>query len=428
MLRSMYAGVSGLKAHMNKMDIIGNNIANVNTTGYKRSRATFKTMLSQTIQGASAPQEGRGGTNPQEIGLGVSLGSIDVDMGQGNLQSTGRNTDLAIQGDGFFVMNQNGRNLYSRAGATTFDRDGFLVNATNGLRIQGWMADANGNIDSNGDLGNITLNPSMSASASDNINYAGNLNSDVTAYGGATPPTTDAEQGAYDAATRTTSIDVYDSQGSPHTVDLNFTKTGANTWEYEVSDVSGTDGSGLTNEGGTLVFDAAGKLNKGASTFPGDLQFTPDGGAEDLAIDLDFSGLTQYSGNMTADIDTITGYQAGSIQKFAIDGSGTITGFYDNGKRQTIGQIAVARFNNASGLASEGETMFAESNNSGQAKIGAPGEGSFGALAAGTLEMSNVDLSREFTEMITTQRGFQANSKTISTADQILQELVNLKR
>ncbi|AGB40634.1 flagellar basal-body rod protein FlgF [Halobacteroides halobius DSM 5150] len=412
MLRSMYSGVSGLKAHMSKMDIIGNNIANVNTTGYKGSRATFKSMLSQTIQGASAPQNGRGGTNPMQVGLGVSLGSIDKNMSQGNLKSTGRSLDFAIQGNGFFVLSDGASDLYTRAGAMSRDKEGYLVNTVNGYRVQGWMANKQGQISTKGELEDLTLKPSIPATATDKITYSGNLNAS-----------------AANGTTRTTTIPVYDSQGSKHTVEVEFEKTAtANEWDYTVTSVSGaTIDAGNT---GTLTFDASGNLDTTAAAFINpDLEITPNNGAAaGQTINLDFSQINQFAGEMTADVDTVNGSQAGSLEDFTIGQSGVITGFYDNGQRQRIGKLALANFNNPAGLSQEGDTMFRPSNNSGAAKIGEANSGGFGALSAGTLEMSNVDLSRQFTEMITAQRGFQANSKVISTSDQILQELVNLKR
>ena len=439
MLRSMYAGVSGLKAHMDKMDIVSNNIANVNTVGYKGSRATFKTMFSEMIQGASGPQGGRGGTNPQQIGLGATLGSIDKDMGTGSLQSTGRNQDLAINGNGFFVVDTGVNQRYTRAGSLSKDENGFLVNSATGYRVKGWQANANNEIDTNSELENLTLKQSMPAEATNEVSYAGNLRSEAynpnRDYGdgssGGTPPDPATHPEAHEyyqdnPPTWSTDFEAYDSQGTVHTVDVTFEKTDTNTWNYNVDSVSGgTINSGDTGE---LTFNADGTFQSDNNSGT-PLDVTPDGGASDpLSIDLDFSDMTQFSGEMTADKDTSNGYKAGSLIDFNFDSAGVITGEYDNGQRQTIGQIALASFNNPGGLASEGETLFRTSNNSGDAKIGTPASGGLGAIKAGTLEMSNVDLSRQFTEMITTQRGFQANSKTISTSDQILQELVNLKR
>ena len=440
MLRSMYSGVSGLKAHMDKMDVVSNNISNVNTVGYKGSRATFKTMFSQMIQGASAPQGGRGGTNPQQIGLGATLGSIDKDMGQGSLKSTGRNQDLAIEGSGFFVVSDGISQLYTKSGTLAKDKSGFLVNSTTGYRVKGWQADANGNINTNGQLEDLTLKQTMPAEATTEVNYAGNL-----------------DAAAANGDQWNTSFEAYDSQGGLHTVDLQFSKNSANTWDYQVTHIEDSQGdveydfandthsADVSNSMGQIDFTSSGEFAGAASgdiTAPNtdldtgndqlNLEFNPqydnDGAASPVSIDLDFSSMTQNYNEMTADRDTVNGYSAGSLIDYNFDNTGTITGEYDNGKRQTIGQIALADFNNPGGLASEGNTMFRVSNNSGEPKISTAASGGLGTIKAGSLEMSNVDLSRQFTEMITTQRGFQANSKTISTSDQILQELVNLKR
>ncbi|WP_408954544.1 flagellar basal-body rod protein FlgF [Natroniella sp. ANB-PHB2] len=495
MLRSMFAGVSGLGAHMDKMDVISNNISNVNTTGFKSSRATFQSMLSQTMEGASAPQDGRGGTNPQQVGLGVSLGSIDKSMEQGSLESTGRNTDLAIEGDGFFVVNDGTSDLYTRAGNTNFDRDGYLVNSSNGYRMQGWMADADENIDSNQPLEDISLRQSMDANATSEITYDGNLSADVPGisdeddYESAdgfnldnettrdqileylvtdSIPVEDDEEfeadfAQFEESTRYTSIQSYDSQGRTYDVNVAFTRVGegngdggewewnivdikdelGNVWVQDLDDVEDIDiataldidednvtqlniGDGedeYVDENRVITFDEDGNYDSGNS----EIQLDPEG-VNPLPIDLNFEDMNQYAGDFSADVDSVNGYQAGDLDSFDIDGSGTITGYYDNGQRQTLAQIATATFNNPSGLSEEGDTTFRESNNSGVANIGAPGAGGRGTISGGTIEMSNVDMSREFTEMITTQRGFQGNSRSITTADELLQEVVNMKR
>ncbi|HQD04010.1 MAG TPA: flagellar hook-basal body complex protein, partial [Halanaerobiales bacterium] len=211
MMRSMYAGVSGLKTHQTRMDVIGNNIANVNTAGFKASRVTFKEMLSQTLSGAKAPQDNRGGMNPQQVGLGVSLGSIDTNHVQGNLQSTGLGTDLAIQGNGYFIVNNGTQNFYTRAGALTLDENGNLVNASNGYIMQGWLAN-NGIINTNSPLTGIRIpiGDTMAPQASTEAVFAGNLN-------------------AADRVDWTATIDIYDSQGQKHTLTLKFTHTGNDT-------------------------------------------------------------------------------------------------------------------------------------------------------------------------------------------------------
>ena len=441
MMRSMYAGVSGLKTHQTRMDVIGNNIANVNTTGFKASRVTFKEMLSQTLSGAKAPQGNRGGMNPQQVGLGVSLGSIDTNLVQGNLQSTGLGTDLAIQGNGFFVVNNGTQNFYTRAGALTLDENGNLVNASNGYIMQGWLAN-NGIIDTNSPLTGIRIpiGDTMAPQASTEAVFAGNLN-------------------AADRVEWTATIDIYDSQGQKHTLTLKFTHTGNDTdndngndtvndneWNWtatidgatlvDSNDESGgsNDDSGVSNDDpgvsneitGTIIFGGDGKVVEvTGNTF--DINFNND--TEKITgFNLDLFAVTQMAGDNTLDGLYADGYAMGSLESFSIDNGGVITGSYSNGLTKAIGQIAVANFSNAGGLTRVGDTLFAESQNSGIAQIGAAGTAGRGRISAGTLEMSNVDLAEQFTDMITTQRGFQANSRIITTADEMLQDMVNLKR
>lgn len=409
MMRSMYAGVSGLKAHQTRMDVIGNNIANVNTTGFKASRVTFKEMLSQTLSGAKAPQDNRGGMNPQQVGLGVSLGSIDTNHVQGNLQSTGLGTDLAIQGNGYFIVNNGTQNFYTRAGALTLDENGNLVNASNGYIMQGWLAN-NGIINTNSPLTGIRIpiGDTMAPQASTEAVFAGNLNS-------------------ADPLPWTATMDIYDSQGEKHTLTLNFNPTETdNEWTWTAS----IDGASLSSNQGTITFGGDGKVKvdeDNSDTFTFDIDFN-NGTDRITGFRLDLSAVTQMAGDNTLDGLYADGYAMGSLESFSIDNGGVITGSYSNGLTKAIGQIAVANFSNAGGLTRVGDTLFAESQNSGIAQIGAAGTAGRGRISAGTLEMSNVDLAEQFTDMITTQRGFQANSRIITTADEMLQDMVNLKR
>ena len=408
MMRSMYAGVSGLKTHQTRMDVIGNNIANVNTTGFKASRVTFKEMLSQTLSGAKAPQGNRGGMNPQQVGLGVSLGSIDTNHVQGNLQSTGLGTDLAIQGNGYFIVNNGTQNFYTRAGALTLDENGNLVNASNGYIMQGWLAN-NGIINTNSPLTGIRIpiGDTMAPQASTEAVFAGNLNS-------------------ADPLPWTATMDIYDSQGEKHTLTLNFTHTGNdNEWTWTAT-IDGATLGGSNETTGTITFGGDGKFaSVTGDTF--DIDF--NNGTDQIAgFRLDLSAVTQMAGDNTLDGLYADGYSMGSLESFSIDNAGVITGSYSNGLTKAIGQIAIANFSNAGGLTRVGDTLFAESQNSGIAQIGAAGTAGRGKISAGTLEMSNVDLAEQFTDMITTQRGFQANSRIISTTDEMLQDLVNLKR
>ena len=408
MMRSMYAGVSGLKAHQTRMDVIGNNIANVNTAGFKASRVTFKEMLSQTLSGAKAPQGNRGGMNPQQVGLGVSLGSIDTNLVQGNLQSTGLGTDLAIQGNGFFVVNNGTQNFYTRAGALTLDENGNLVNASNGYIMQGWLAN-NGIINTNSPLTGIRIpiGDTMAPQASTEAVFAGNLNS-------------------ADPLPWTATMDIYDSQGEKHTLTLNFEPTDDNNqWNWTAT-IDGATLGGSDKRTGTITFGSDGKF---VSVTGGTFKINFNNGTEEITgFNLDLSAVTQMAGDNTLDGLYADGYSMGSLESFSIDNAGVITGSYSNGLTKAIGQIAIANFSNAGGLTRVGDTLFAESQNSGIAQIGAAGTAGRGKISAGTLEMSNVDLAEQFTDMITTQRGFQANSRIISTTDEMLQDLVNLKR
>ncbi len=416
MMRSMYAGVSGLGAHQTKMDVIGNNISNVNTTGFKSSRATFKSMMSQLMSASKAPQDDRGGVNPMQVGLGVSVGSIDADMEQGNLQSTGMGTDLAIQGNGFFVVNDGQQDFYTRAGALSLDENGNLTNASNGYIMQGWGADSEGNIDTDAtEPGNIKvpIGDSMTGKATEEVSFGGNLDARVPDY---------TDENDTPDSKQTSTIDVFDSLGDKHTLTIDFKKMDSanNEWDW---DVQGTNWDG----NGSISFEDDGSFN--SASIDTAITLTPGGGAEDnQEIDVDFSNMTQSAANYTVDGLSADGFEMGSLETFNINSAGVVQGTYSNGRTQDLAQLSVASFSNPSGLKRTGDTLFTTTKNSGSARTGTPASGDRGEIAAGSLEMSNVDLAEQFTEMITTQRGFQANSKTITTTDQMLQELVNLKR
>jgi len=409
MMRSMFSGVSGLRNHQVRMDVIGNNIANVNTVGFKAGRVTFQEVFSQVIRGASSPTEDRGGTNPQQVGLGMAVASIDTLFTQGNLQISGKMTDLSIQGNGFFVLQDAGQFVYTRAGAFDIDGDGYLINPSSGSRVMGWTAE-NGVLPlrdaSNLGPVRVALGQSVPAQATTGVTYSGNL-----------------DAGTEDGGTHVTSIDVFDSLGTKHTLVMTFEKTADNQWSWtaEVEDIVVAGGTG------TLTFDASGALTDSTG---GPLTFDPGTGGEPLEITPDFGSVTQYvsiSGS-TCTTTGRNGYAMGALESFTIDATGTITGVFSNGVTLPLAQVAVASFANPAGLINRGSSMYAESNNSGVRQLGQAGTGGRGQIAPGALEMSNVDLSQEFTNMIITQRGFQANSRIITTSDEMLQELVNLKR
>ena len=652
MLRSMYAGVSGLQNHQLRMDTIGNNIANVNTTGFKASQVNFADALSQTLQGASAPAADgtRGGTNAMQVGLGMNVASIDVEQTQGNLENTGNMSDCAIQGDGFFVLSDGTQDYYTRAGSFNVDSDGTMVNPSDGLMVQGWLASNTGVLNTNTQMTNVKLpmDQTIAPKATTSITYGGNLDSDlngdltfpdvsasdingnvatvqfslvgigfnqyqwtastngtgafvpanantgvitlnnagtvtgampanltVTPNGGvptvinlpaiaaanggsmtsfipssqtvpfpgfnpAGPlPETSANIPILDSAGNTANVTitlstpgvpvwpaagtynwainagantalaglpipnsgtinwdgvsqfsgatgsaeiqqtvsglniqfgapvsgtttptlqvtgkegttagtfkmaqpmtnittVYDSLGINHTFTTTFTKTATNNWAWAT-----TDEAGVNIGNGVLTFNQAGQL---ISAPPAHINYNPLNGAAPMSVTPGYTGVTQYAGGVVNWSDpsydptiaktevtspTQNGYTSGQLQNYTVDTTGTITGVFTNGVSQPLAQMAMANFTNPGGLTQSGSTLFLQSNNSGDPQIGIAGENGAGTVTPGALEMSNVDLSTEFTDMIVTERGFDANSKIITTSDQMLQELVNLKQ
>ena len=412
MLRSMFSAISGLRAHQTKMDVTGNNIANVNTVGFKSSTTVFQDTLSQVIRAGGAPAADRGGTNPAQVGLGVKVAAITTNWTQGATQSTGRSTDFMIEGDGFFVTRGAGNEqLFTRAGSFDFDGSGRLV-TPDGSVLQGWMADGAGTINTNGPIGNLSVpygqivNPLQTTSGV----VEGNLP--------ATTPTGESVQ---------TGITMYDSQGKAQKVFYNFTKlAAADAWELDIVHENGT----VLVDNASVAFDASGALTTPAA--PGTLPaFTPPAATFPSwtgAVTVDLSGMSQFGGANTVTAPEQNGYALGSLQSFTLGNDGTIMGVYSNGLRQPLGKLALASFNNPGGLEKAGSSSFRVGDNSGVANIGVAGVGGRGVLNSGALEMSNVDLAEEFTGLIVAQRGFQANSRVITSSDEILQDLVNLKR
>jgi len=413
MLRSMFSAISGLRGHQIMMDVIGNNIANVNTVGFKSGRVNFQDILSQTLHGATAPQGGIGSINPAQIGLGMTVAGIDVLQTQGNLQSTGKTTDMAIQGDGFFIESDGAGTYYTRDGAFDIALDGSLANPASGMKVQGWQADAAGNIDITQPITNIVIpiGQRTTALATSSVSLNGNL--DAGAAVGATVPTT---------------MTVFDSLGISHSVKITFTKTAANEWSWAATKDPADAGvaiSGLVPgvNSGTLSYTSGGVFS--AST--GTLSFTFPDGATATAPAINLTQMTQFSGTSQPAGQT-NGFTSGTLVTFAVGNAGQLSGVYSNGQTQVLGQIALAGFLNSAGLLRAGKNNFAATSASGAAQVGTAGTGGRGSVTTGALEMSNVDLATQFTGMITAERGFQANGRVITTSDEMLQELVNLKR
>ena len=392
MLRSLFSGISGLRSHQTMLDVTGNNIANVNTTGFKSSQTQFQDALSQVVQNASGAQAGTGGTNPAQVGLGVRVAGVTTNFTQGASQLTGRSTDMMIQGDGFFVVRKGADTFYTRAGGFDFDATGQMVLPGEGALVQGWAA-VNGVIDTNSPLTDLKVPAGtlMAAVPTTAANYTGNLQSD-----------------AANGTTLERAITVYDSTGVERDVTLSFTKAAAG-WS-----LSATDGV-ATSAYGPVTFNGAGALTSAATLTLG-------------AVTVDLSKVTGFAGVQTVAASTQDGHSAGTLQAFSLGADGTITGSFSNGLKQAVGRIALGSFTNPAGLEKAGGSLFRTTVNSGNAQVGAAGTGGRGGLAGGALEMSNVDLSSEFTNLIIAQRGFQANSRVITTSDELLQELVNLTR
>ena len=452
-----------------KLDVIGNNIANVNTYGFKKSRVTFSDTMNQTIAGASAATENRGGTNAKQVGLGSAIASIDTIHTQSSLQNTSRDQDLAISGDGYFVVKNGDAEFYTRAGNFYLDDNGTLV-TSDGLKVQAFKVDADGNVTNDYENVSVNVNALMPAVATKKITFKDNLSADST-------------PGA--ASVFTQQIKVTNKEGKAESLTVYFMKNiDGKTWGAYLNDPSKSDDAiatpnpkpvdwvnppaptgklanftfsngKITAVNGTSVpatattATATVKVTKwsdgqistvynggtGIPTYPPytdasgkSVTTPPDGVSEVLnsTFTLDFTNLMENKGTTTASINP-DGNAQGKLESFNFGSSGEINGVYSNGLVVTLGQLAIAKFSNSSGLMKTAGNTFQESINSGTADISIAGDGR-GTIRSGSLEMSNVDLSEEFTEMIVTQRAFQSNTKVITTSDEILQELVNLKR
>lgn len=667
MMRSLYSAFSGLQNHQTRMDVIGNNISNVNTVGFKASRVKFQDVFSQTLQGASGATGTLGGTNPVQIGMGVGVASIDTVFTDGSLQTTGKQTDLAISGKGFFVLSDGIDQVYTRAGGFDFDTAGNFIVPGTGYKVQGWSADSTGAINTSSTAGDIKIpgGTQMPAKVTTGIDYTNNLsasdaigttivsstnvydslgnpqkvnqtfvkesdntwlastavpNSTVTAGGltkitftkdgilkdistiTVTPIPTAAVRIPDGTATNPTLqlnntlsstnksvYTVFDKDNIPHEVQVLFTNTAPNQWSYSVTDQANPNAAELTRgtttytgtsptgsysnfpisftlagttnpitinapspasqkdpkgtAGGVLagvsngfanitalqlnctdtpapisavVTDSDGKTHNLAITFTNTgankwgyviketlitpatassattigadvtgsmtydptngysplseftaitgktvaftivsasavapnyttstvaagtspyttgstqipLRFIPTGGADAVTLDMNMGTLTQYGGSSAVVVEQ-DGYATGSLESTSINTSGVIIGQFSNGQILSLAQVALANFNNPSGLTKTGDSLYVKSTNSGEPLVGAANTSGLGGFNSGSLEISNVDLAQQFSDMIVTQRGFQANSKIITTTDTMLEELINLKR
>ena len=401
-------GLSGLNAASRALDVISNNVANSSTVGFKGSSTLFSDVFASAMNGASASSGG-------QVGIGTSAASISQAFSQGGITATSNPLDLAINGGGFFRMSGEGSIAYTRNGQFDVDKEGYIVN-TGGYRLTGYPATITGTIlpatpvEMQVDTSDLQPNPSSTIDLGLNLD---SRNTTPALAFDATDPTT------YNAST---SVTVFDSLGNDHILTMYFRKASGGVWDvyHEL------DGGGATAFGAQMTFDGAGALTAGG-TQTISVTIPPSFGANSpQSIDIDFTGSTQYGSGFGVNRTAQDGYASGSLAGMSISSDGILQGRYSNGQSRNLGQVVLANFASPSGLISVGDNLWAESPDSGQPLVGAPGSGSLGLLASGAVEDSNVDLTAQLVNMITQQRSYQANAQSIRTQDEILQTLVNL--
>jgi flagellar hook protein FlgE len=429
MLTSLFTGVSGINASGTSLSVVGDNISNMNTVGFKGSTISFGDVMSQTLIGSS------------QVGRGVLVSKIMPQFTQGSLETTSNNLDMAIDGEGFFMVKEGAANYYTRAGQFSLDKDGNIVNP-DGLLLQGFLADQSGKI--TGTVGDLKIGTDMSAGTM-TATAAISVNLDATAVPPTDPFTLDNNgDGVNDDPANfnySTSLRVYDSQGGAHTVTLYFVKTDDNAWDVHYGQEDPANPGQFIDAGTqSLTFDETGALVDDGSgtaisfdfgtavTNPQDITFDfGTGTGEDPPGD-GLDGTTQFASSFAVKDLSQDGNSPGSLSNVTISEDGIITGVYTNGRMKQIGQVALARFIAPTGLTKLGRNLFGETFDSGQPIVGTAGTSGLGRVLSSTLELSNVDLAAEFVKMITAQRAFEANSKVITTTDDLLQVLVNMKR
>jgi flagellar hook protein FlgE len=404
---SFEQGLSGLNAASRNLDVIGNNVANASTVGFKSADAIFADVYANSLSGAASGN----------AGIGVSVASVQQQFVQGTISTTSNPLDVAINGNGFFRMDTAGAVTYSRNGQFHLDKDGYIVNVA-GSKLSGFAVDAAGNIVASAPAALQVSSGQLKANMTTTAGIGLNLDSSKANAVGAFDP---ADSATYN---NSTSMSVYDSLGNSHTLGTYYAKTGSNTWA-----VYGTfDGAALPASLGTLTFQTDGTLDTTATTLPFNVsQVLANGATTPFAFTLDYAKATQFGSSFSVDSLSQDGYTAGLLSGYSIADDGVLQGQYSNGQTRTLGQVALARFTNLNGLEPIGNNQWRESSQSGQAIIGAPGSSNFGVVQSGAVEESNVDLTNELVAMITAQRVYQANAQTIKTQDQMLNTLVNLR-
>ncbi|MDN7866612.1 flagellar hook protein FlgE [Burkholderia multivorans] len=408
-------GLSGLAGASNALDVIGNNIANANTVGFKSSTAQFSDMYANSIATSVNTQ----------IGIGTALASVQQQFGQGTINTTNSSLDVAINGNGFFQMSNNGTITYTRDGTFQRDKNGYIVNSQ-GLNLMGYAADKNGVINTAQTVPLQAPTTNIAPTATTKITGQFNLNSQDTV-----PTKTPFDANDTTTYNYSTSIQVYDSLGGSQAVNIYFVKSAAGTWEA----YAGVQG-GTTKDLGTIQFDSSGAISGTTTGSPatptaalGQFQFTvpnTDGSATPQTLTLDLTGTTQYGGKDGVNNLAQDGYASGTLTTFTIGTDGKLTGNYSNGQTAVLGQIALANFNNPNGLVNIGGNQYAETAASGVPQISVPGSTNHGTLQGSALENSNVDLTSQLVNLITAQRNYQANAQTIKTQQTVDQTLINL--
>lgn len=430
---SFQQGLSGLNAASKNLEVVGNNVSNANTVGFKQSQAQFADVFANSLTGSGASQ----------IGIGTKLSAVAQQFTQGNITTSNNPLDIAINGGGFFIMDINGAPFYSRNGQFQLNKDGYIINA-NGARLTGYSADASGNIPTSGgspkplkistrDLdprptgGVMPVPQTVPPKRTEPIQALLNLNA------GSVPPSTIAAPVPFDhtdskSYNDSTSISVFDSLGNPHVLQTFYVKNESPAGSWDVHAVLDPDLAGSVSVYvGSLTFDSSGLLSTAPSTttaiaFPA---YTNGAVAPNLIID--FDGTTQFGSPFSVNKLTQDGFASGRLSGFTTGADGTITGNYTNGNTATLGRVALASFANPNGLQSLGNNLWNATSASGNALVGTPDSGSLGVLQSSAVEDSNVDLTAELVNMITAQRIYQANAQTIKTQDQVMQTLVNLR-
>jgi len=415
MSRLFSTAISSMSTHSLGIDVHANNIANLNTTGFKASRADFKTMFSQTLRPARGAAGGLAGLDPMSVGAGVRLGGTATQFAQGSLQNTGENLDLAILGRGFFMLRDpDGNDFYTRDGAMTLDANGQLSHASSGLAVQGLLVDpTTGTVPDGGMPTSIAIPPglTLNAKATESAHVAGNLDAD-TAVGG----TTQME------------FRYHDSFGVDHLMTVTFTRAAAsNTWNW-----SAAVGSGPTVIGtGSIVFNSVGDVSSGGvgtTSVTAASGGITSGATDPQAISLDFTSMTQFSSASEVEVTNQDGFPPGFLTDVVTDDIGRISAVFSNGQTRPIAQLAVTNFANIQGLNRKADNLFQQSANSGSPQVVSAGSSGVGTIQSQALERSNTDLAHELTQMIILQRGYQAATRMISTADEMLQDALSLKR